>query len=535
MKIIKRFPKNPFFLIFLLTLGAFLPFIGKPLFVDDHPVYQEALDLPNHPAKPYITIETRPGWDKGTIPNEYNPPFYFYYMGYLAKLVGNEIWKAHLFILPFTLLGLWAFYWISRSYLKHPLLATAFLLISPHFWITGTSLLVDALLAPMMLMGIACWIEAWKRQDRSLFLLAGVLLGLAPLVKYTGLLSWAVVVLWSLGQKPRKQWTSFLFLLIPFLMMASWLTWTRLLYQESHFSAVAHQSLHWPTVQHLVFSFAYASASTFVVCLLLLFLKRLPNLERWPLVLIIYLGGWFAGLSLNLRPTEGIQMGFWVSSFCLWLMLVTPQSRKEVTAKGWLWGWVLLGLLGLSLARDLYCGRYFVIIGPPMIILTLQLLEEKFSPIFQSRQLRYLLFTGIFIPSLLLTMGDYGQAKLVRRAANDLNLWLKKENITGKAYYTAATLESLGFYLDSNWNPMGPQESMNPGDVVVLPLATLPSRFFPKLRNPVLVGKFLYQMKNPFRTISRFAHAGFYGSIWEPLPFSVTQKPAGVYTVIQEQ
>ncbi len=71
------------------------------------------------------------GLDQVILPNKIDvghPPFYGYYMAIWWKCLGRSLWVSHLAVLPFMLLGGWAYLQIARSILPTHLLPFALLL-----------------------------------------------------------------------------------------------------------------------------------------------------------------------------------------------------------------------------------------------------------------------------------------------------------------------------------------------------------------------------------------------------------------------
>jgi hypothetical protein len=68
-----------------------------------------------------------------------------------------------------------------------------------------------------------------------------------------------------------------------------------------------------------------------------------------------------------------------------------------------------------------------------------------------------------------------------------------------------------------------------------LPWRTLPRAFFPQVEEPKVLHRLTYRTWNPLRTLDSVSGAGFYGSIWGPLPFSFSLGPLEVYTLAHSE
>jgi hypothetical protein len=132
----------------------------------------------------------------------------------------------------------------------------------------------------------------------------------------------------------------------------------------------------------------------------------------------------------------------------------------------------------------------------------------------------------------LLASSDYVQAQVDQKAARDVETWWQLVNPPFKnAYYPAAELGGLSYYLPHHWKPANPGDSLSDGDAALIPWRSLPPAFFPQLKAPQALARFVYRTRLPFRTLDSRSRAGFYGSIWGPLPFSISNDPIEVYTL----
>src|SRR5262249_1615727 len=126
----------------------------------------------------------------------------------------------------------------------------------------------------------------------------------------------------------------------------------------------------------------------------------------------------------------------------------------------------------------------------------------------------------------LLATADQQQAGIDAKAAAELNTWAKMDGTTRPHYFPGAILSGLGFYLDRNlWTPAQPGQEIEKGAVVVVPWRSLPPRFDPRVENPQGLKQWVYEIPIPLRTLDSKSYAGFYGTIWGPLPFSFSREP----------
>lgn len=466
----------------ILLMAAVLlwtPFVGRALFVDDHAHFQEALDLKTHWASPYNT-DGRLGWPRGGPPSEANPPLYFYLIAFLTLLVGESTWAVHLGLWPLHAAGLLAFYALAKRWTKHPLWAALAWLATPHHWLTVNSLLLDALIAPLGLIGLAFWIRGWE-EDRAGFLTAGALvLGLAPCVKYTGVLFIGVAVLWTWmwGEARTRRIPFFLLTGAP---LAVWALWSRHLYGAVHMTAVAGGVM------------------------------AAPSLAAIGTILLFVLG----------------------TTPVLWAAAPAVWGRRWNRIDVFLGLWAVAAVAGLWTARGWICGRFLVVAGPALVLVAARLLEEK--AFFARAAVRQGLLAALTGVGGLLAVADMAQAGADRDAAARLNSWATANLAAGeKAYFPEATLSGLEFYLDDRWATLRPGEQAPLGSVVVVPLRGLPAAFRPGFTAPVEIQRWDARGMVPVRVQDPPTGAGYYGSIWGHKPWAWGRQPLETYVLLKD-
>ncbi len=520
--------RYPLFILSAAFLVLMVPFLNRALFVDDHAHYQGALEIIQHPATPYTINSEKLGWKPGESPAEANPPLYFYLVGALTKIIGDSPFHIHWLLLPLHFAGILAFYFFARKIVTQPLPATLLWMITPHLWLTSNSLLLDALLAPFLMVGLTLFSSGWDRKILYRLLLGSLVLGLVPLVKYTGVVALAVAFLWALliGQKRKMgYWFS---LLIPLCIFGCWILLSRHLYTSSHLSAVAQSSVVWPSLLQFLTLFAFSSGTTFILLLPLLLLVSGKIKEGRLLHLSLLVGGLGVGIfifqDIPQGTRVGIIFGFWLGTALQWFNFISIKNQiQQDPIRIFLLVWIVLGLAGLLFARGWLCGRYFVIIGPAFVLLTFKTWEKKLSP---------LIYGFLFLFALCFAVSDYQQAGVDRRMASEINqLALDPQK---RIHYPSAMLSGLEYYLDrAQWISTGPEAILQPGDWILIPTKGLPSRFIPKITNPTIVNKWTFHSWSPIKVLDSTSYAGYYGSIWGPLPFSFSNEPAEVYYLVE--
>jgi hypothetical protein len=193
---------------YAVLLAALLPFVGKPYHIDD-PVFLTVADqIRSEPAHPYAV---RINWaDREQPARDFmgSPPLHCYYLALVRSVGPDAEWWAHLWMLPFSLLGLYA---VRRLAGGSPL-ATALWLSSPAVLVSATSLMPDIPVAALTALGAALFLE--RR-----FAGSGLVLLLAVWTRYNAL---AVLPALAFHAVARREWYGLAALLLPIAGVAAW-------------------------------------------------------------------------------------------------------------------------------------------------------------------------------------------------------------------------------------------------------------------------------------------------------------------------
>ena len=76
--------------------------------------------------------------------------------------------------------------------------------------------------------------------------------------------------------------------------------------------------------------------------------------------------------------------------------------------------------------------------------------------------------------------------------------WLKQEKNSSQGFYPGALLSGLGYYLNRDrWKAVQSDYVLSGGDVLLIPLQTLPRRFVPKFESANPLAQFSYNSRCP--------------------------------------
>lgn len=530
-------------LLVAAVLICLAPFLSKPFHIDDPLSVWVAKQVTAHPANPFgfkvnwWSVETTMA---EAVPN---PPLNSYYMALAARILGwREIAVHFAFLLPAiaAILGTWTIARRVCGVCGSPLAAALATLATPVFVVSGTTVMCDMLLLAFWVWAIAFWLQGYDEKKRWPLVLSAILIAAASLTKYFGISLVPLLVAYSIMRDRRFSRTNF-YLLIPVAVMLGYELVTRRLYGRAMFSAATFYQIH-----------VHASEGHSHV--------------RQMLTGLAFTGGCFPVVAFYLpalcsKKAAAIWLGFAGSLFpiCFYEFVAQVGSRHSalaVAAQGCLFAAAGTGILALAVAdlwknRDatailLFCwtigtfafavllnwsvtARTLLPAAPAVGILILRRAEIKAKNTGGSRRLLWPIVPAATL-ALLVSVADFSLAWTAQIASEQLrarfvgasgNVWF--EGHWGFQYYMqlwgARPMAFNAFegrvgdwivipHFNTNLCPLDPQMT---GDPVQGRLQ--PCRFLSTMRPDI--------------------GAGFYSSVFGPLPWAFGAVAPEVYDVAQ--
>ena len=186
-----------------VAAAATLPFLWKPLHIDDPADLQYVQQILRDPSDPYgFEFD----WGEGPRPAIYNyhPPLKFYYHALVLWLAnaGTDVYRyphiefvLHASYVPFVLVIVFSLARLAEHFRAPPIVTAAFWCLGPGF-LPGQNAMLDVPTLALGLGGTACLVRLFERGGRGwTALTAGCLLAAAVLTKYAAVvfaLAWAV-------------------------------------------------------------------------------------------------------------------------------------------------------------------------------------------------------------------------------------------------------------------------------------------------------------------------------------------------------
>jgi 4-amino-4-deoxy-L-arabinose transferase-like glycosyltransferase len=216
-------------LLVLLTLACLLPFVNKAFHIDDTAFVWIAKQIVKHPLDPYGFNVVWGATDLPMWQINFNPPLTYYYSAAAGALAGWSERALHLaFLIPAIVLVLGT-YRLARHFTRYPLLAAAAALLTPGVIVSATSVMCDTMLLALWVLTAVVWIEGLEPERPLFLIIAALLIAASGLTKYFGACLIPLLFADALARK-RRLGTWALYLLIPILAWAGYLFWTHALY-----------------------------------------------------------------------------------------------------------------------------------------------------------------------------------------------------------------------------------------------------------------------------------------------------------------
>lgn len=378
-------------ILFGLWLFATAFNIDKAYHVDDTAYLEMARWIAQNPLHPMSGLLSW-GADYGPIHFTNQPPLYFYLMAGWGLLFGWSEIAMHTLMSIFTFWVIWGFYRLARIVTPDaPLLPTALLALSPAF-VVSQNTMVDIPL-------LALWIEFFRVlldpnvSGRWRYLFAGVLCGLAMLIKYTSLVLLPVLVLHILivGYFAQLAWV-----LLPISILAAWSGFNYWEYGGIHMagrtvaskpvSAYLYSALYWVSVLGAITPFAglffYARQR---------YSKIKSSYLFWNSVLILFCGAylvffcWLFAFPDRHAVNIAIQFLFLLTGFSLLGMLIAAALKKILNKnlnanESVLLCWIFTAAGFIVVLAPFMAERHVMLALPPILLLCDAWFVSKLKP-----------------------------------------------------------------------------------------------------------------------------------------------------------
>lgn len=513
--------------LIILVLAGAVPFLNKPVHVDDTFVLRIAAQALKHPGDPYGFDIDWFGYLTPAAKATTNPPFISYWLAPFAAASGfNEV-ILHLAMVPFLLLWAWAGFSLFRRFSGEPWRPALILVFSAPFLVSG-NLMRDVPAAALITAGLWLWLD--EGAGRGLRTLGGVLLGLAVLTKYSVAVLlgvWVLRVLW------RRRWDELARLWVPITIVAAWCGFTWLVYGIPHPLYLLLERTSSPGIgwQDKLFGGLIILGSS--IWLTPLLLAQSVVQRRWrelTLALAAAVGAGAWGHSFYQQPLDWefqLWLGLGTALLVYSLLSVSETSHRQsflASRSGdrhdrFFWAaWLLAPLLFSVFFVPFQAVRHLMPALVPLLLLLSGRIREAAAGGWQ-RSVLTTLILGQGAVAIAVQAADYEYADSYRTFAAEVATEADSSQVWFVGHW------GWKFYAErSGFRQMhrdGPYPK--PGDLLLWPQKVHIGQAFSgnqELRDGLeLVRSQDYPGRIPLRTMSMDAKAGFYAVIRQRIPY----------------
>lgn len=230
--------------IIILTVAALillLPFINKAVHIDDPLFIWAAKHIRAHPLDPYGFNVNWYGVEMPMYEITKNPPLTSYYLALISLFIGWSEVAMHLAMIIPALAVIWGTYRLSAKLAPSPLIAALSTLLTPVFLLSATTIMSDIIMSALWVWAVVLWLEGMDKEKQYLLLLSGIIIAAAIFAKYYAVSLVPLLSIYSIMRKGydiRKisSWSWVPYLLIPLLLLLSYDLYTGHLYGKGLFS-----------------------------------------------------------------------------------------------------------------------------------------------------------------------------------------------------------------------------------------------------------------------------------------------------------
>jgi len=539
-----RFFIPPALLVALVTIFALLPFITKAFNIDDILFLWTAKHIQTNPLDFYGFQVNWGRYDVDMSAFNKNPPLVSYYIALITYFFGWKEIVLHLFFLiPAVCLSVGT-YFLARSFCPSPHLPAILVVFSPVFLVSSATVMSDTMMVAFYVWAIYLWLEGLKKENRLLLLGSSLLIACSALTKYFGVTLIPLLLLYTLVEKRRVD-SSLIFLFIPVVIIScyEWLSYS--LYDEGLIaSAVSYASsrgvlkssnfiektllglsftggclagvaffapLLWSRQKFIPWAFYLFLLSIAVLCAM----KRLSNLEIYNETGVPY------GLL--------IQLALFISAgIHILILAIADLWENRNSSSLLLFLWVTGTFLFTCYINWTISARNIFPMLPAVAILVFSRIDHSKKG--SKKLLTYFPQVPLVLAAIItfaVTWADFSLANAQRSAAKTFQA--RYSDNANRVFFQGHW--GFQYYMESHgFKPLNFRKyPKKQGDIIIVPGNNTNLRR-PDKRLFKFIGKDLQETPD-WVSVMYLRGAGFYSSVWGPMPFVFANIPPEEYKV----
>jgi 4-amino-4-deoxy-L-arabinose transferase-like glycosyltransferase len=526
------------------TLLVLVPFLGRAFNIDETLFLKLAHHLHAEPWDFYGFSVNWIGISQQMSDVTRNPPLGGYYLAVAAALIGWSEQALHVaFLLPAVgaALGMLC---LARRFCAKPIEATLIGVLSPVFLMSSATVMCDTLMLCLWCWAIVCWLRGLEQDSGAWLAAAAILIGLCGLTKYFGASLVPLLLVYTITRS-RNVGIWAVWLVIPVAMFGAYEWYTSQVYNRGllldavTFVSDSHREIGYPLHEKIIVALTFAGGCLIPVlfCAPLLWSRRVMVVGAAGFVAAfgaIALSGVLPGYQIGqVVPALSTQYLLAVFAGIALCALVIEDLHRNRNATSLLLAlWVLGTFVFSGFLNWTNNGRSILPMAPAVGILIVRRLECVSTAGIGSRLLCYA--PGVLV-ALCVVWVDYTWAGSVRDAAREICAQYRTDQrplwFLGHWGFQHYMEEAGATPLDVN------ASDLLTGDLIVRPSKN--ADLFPVDPNLVeIVARRIDHRPNWAHTMDAITvpgglGAGFYSSLWGPLPFVFGVPTTDDYVVLR--
>ena len=537
-------PRRPWArrLLVLACLALLLPFVNKPLHIDD-PMYVWAAEhILERPLDPYGFDVS---WGIAVRPMSAvmkNPPLVCYYLAAVMAVFGRSEVALHVAMLLPAVGVVLGTYELARELGSEALMAAAATLVTPVFLVSATTVMSDVAMLCAYVWAVWFWVRGLRTGRAGLLIAASALVAVSALTKYFGITLIPLLAAYALV-RTRRAGAWLLPLLIPLAALAAYQLATKQLYGRGLlFDAAGYATQQrWAGGPPLVATVLKGLAFTGGCCAATFALAAAATPLRALLATGVGAAAALAAVALDpvargLVDFPGgavvlVQVVFWAGAGAALLAMLARRLWAARDAQAMLLALWIGGTFCFAVFVNWsVAGRSILPMAPAAAIVVASLWSSRTSPAAavarRSNRRAWVGLAVVAVLSLVIAIADASLARSQRRAAAELAA--KFGTRTPQLWFGG----HWGFqhYLRDAAMPIDVERiNLAPGDIVIHPENNTAVVPLPPGSVRRIDGREYAVF--PLATTTLPGRAGFYSDVFGPLPFFIGPVPRERYHV----
>jgi hypothetical protein len=301
---------TPPVLLVMACVFLLVPFLSKPLHIDDPMYVWAAKHVLHHPLDPYGFAVN---WGRATEPMfnaMQNPPLMCYYLAGMMLLLGQSEAALHLAMMLPAIGLILGVYHLAKEFTRRPALAAAATLLAPGILLSASTVMCDITMMCAYVWAIWFWVRGIQEPGRFwMLIVASVLIAASTLSKYFGVTLFPLLVVYGFFVR-RRAGLWLLPLLIPAAILLAYQLVTKHLYGHgllTNAASYATQS-RWGSGSVLISAMTAGLTFTGGCCASVALLALVAVRRRIWLLLPVGVALLVVGILIVLNPVENYSM-----------------------------------------------------------------------------------------------------------------------------------------------------------------------------------------------------------------------------------